>query len=169
MQRENPMERDAGFARVPPAAGFRLLRYFAVTSLIAFLPIAAVMLYLEREEGEFFEQVQRKQGAIVKQMQDGLAEEQDANTRRDLLTTHEAGNVNLTRLLANALWEKDFAPFVAKAQRIPVDRCRAIGNVRDAAGKTVPPGERQACFAEAGKKILALPGFKAIDAKGDGS
>jgi PAS domain S-box-containing protein len=154
MQRDHPSERDAGVPAAPPAARFRLVRYFTVASLAAFLPAAAALLYLEFQEGDFF-----------KQVQDGFAQRHEAAAHADLLRAHEAANVNLTRLFANALWDKDFAPFVAKAQRVPVDRCRAIGDAKDAGGKTVQPAEKQACYAGIGKNIMAFPEFRALDAK----
>jgi diguanylate cyclase (GGDEF)-like protein/PAS domain S-box-containing protein len=149
----------------PQAAGFRLARYFALTGLAAFLVVAAALLYFERQEGEFFKQVQQEQSLLFKQVQDGFARQQEETARRDLLTVHEAGNVNLTRLFANTLWEKDFAPFVARAQRIPVDHCRAIADVKDAGGRTVQQDEKKACYAGISKQIRAFPEFQALDAK----
>ena len=165
MQRENPRERNPGFLEAPPAARFRLVRYFTVVSLAAFLPVAAALLYLEYRQSDFFEQMHQEQSAFFKQMQAGIAQQYDADARADLLTVNEAGNVNVTRLIANVLWEKDFAPFVAKAQRIPVDQCRAIAELHDTGGKTVQPGEKQACYAGIGRKIVALPEFRGLDAR----
>ena len=156
---------NQGMSVPPPAKGFRLLRYFTLISLAAFALVAAALLYLKFLEIDFFEQMQQEQNAFVAQMHDGFAKRHDATTQASLLMVHEAGSVNLTRLLANALWKSDFAPFVAKAQRIPVDQCRAIADVQDAGGRTAPPGEKQACFAEIGKKIMARPEFRALDAK----
>jgi len=149
----------------PPAAGFRLVRYFTVASLGAFAVVAVALWYLERMGDDFFEQVLQEQSLFFKQAQDGFTKQHDTATRGYLLSVHEAGSFNLTRLFANALWEKDFAPFVAKAQRIPVDRCRAIADVKDGAGKTVQPAEKQTCYAGIGKQIMAFPEFRALDAK----
>ena len=165
MQRDHPGKRDAGVPAAPPAVRFRLVRYFTVASLAAFLPTAAALLYLELQEGDFFKQMQQEQSAFFKQVQDSFAQRHDAAAHADLLRMHEAGNVDLTRLFANALWERDFAPFVAKAQTIPVDRCRAIGDAKDAGGKTVQPPEKKACYAGIGKNIMALPEFRGLDAK----
>ena len=156
---------NQGMIAPPPAAGFRVARYFTVASLAALLPVAAALLYFERRENDFFKQVQQEQNAFFAQVQDSFARQHDAAAHADLLRVHEAGNVNLTRLFANALWGKDFAPFVAKARRIPVDQCRAIGDVKDAGGKTVQAREKQACFAEVGKNIMAFPEFRALDVK----
>ncbi|MBK8324815.1 MAG: hypothetical protein IPL06_19555 [Betaproteobacteria bacterium] len=73
--------------------------------------------------------------------------------------------MNLTRLFANALWERDFAPFVARAASVPVDACRAMEDAKDSKGKSVPTPAKKACFAEAGRAIMALPGFRELDAK----
>ena len=109
----------------PPASGFRLLRYFTLTSLAAFVMVAVALLYFVGLEDQFHQQMQEEQRVFFAQVQHGFAKRQDAAAHADLLQVHEAGNVNLTRLFANALWEKDFAPFVARAQKIPVGQCRA--------------------------------------------
>jgi two-component system NtrC family sensor kinase len=143
---------------------FRLVRYFTLASLGMFILIAAAMAYFQYLQGDFFKEVQTRQGGFFKEVQESFAKQQDEAARRDLLLIHENGNVNLTRLFANALWERDFAPFVAKAQGIDVEPCRAIADMEEN-GKKVPPPEKKACFAEVGRKIQAFPEFKAIDAK----
>ena len=151
--------------RRPPVPSFRLLRYFAVASLAALLPVGATLLYFDRQEDELVKQVQREHNAFSAQMQDSFVQRHDAAAPAYLLQVYEAGNVNLTRLFANTLWETDFAPFVAKVQRIPVDQCRAIAEATDAGRKTVQPGEKKACYAGIGRQIMALPEFRALDAK----
>jgi signal transduction histidine kinase len=148
-----------------PARRFRLVRYFTVASLGAFVLVAAALTWHERRQAAFLQQAQQEQGAFFKGVQDAFARRQDEAARRDLLAIHESGNVNLTRLFANSLWERDFAPFVAKASTIPVEHCRAIADVADPSGKRVAPPEKKACYAEAGRKIMAFPEFKSIDAK----
>src|SRR3990167_6925776 len=113
------------------SARFQLVRYFSLTALGLFTVVALALTYFQRDQGQFFQEVQQKHNLFFKQVQDGFAKQQDTAARRDLLTIHEAGNVNLTRLFANALWERDFAPFVAKVQALPVDHCRAIADVAD--------------------------------------
>lgn len=149
----------------PPGSGFRLARYFAVASLAAFLLVAVPLMYLGRMAGDSFAALLLEQKAVFARVHDGFAQSQGERARRDLLTVHEAESVNLTRLFANALWEKDFAPFVAKAQSIPDAHCRAIADVIDAGGKTVQPEQKKACYAEIGRSIMAIPEFRAIDAK----
>ncbi|MBI4191995.1 MAG: PAS domain S-box protein [Betaproteobacteria bacterium] len=156
---------NQGTTAPPPASGFRLVRYFSVASLAAFVLVAATLLYFQLREGDSLKQVQQEQSAFFAQMQDSFVQRHDAAAPAYLLRVYEAGNVNLTRLFANALWDKDFAPFVAKAQRVPVDQCRAVADIKDAGGKTVPPREKQTCFAEVGKKIMAFPEFESLDAK----
>ncbi|MBI3917768.1 MAG: GAF domain-containing protein, partial [Betaproteobacteria bacterium] len=141
------------------------MRYFTVSSLVAFLLLAAALLYFARLENDFHKQIEQEQNAFFAQVQDDFAKRHNAAARADLLRVHEAGIVNLTRLFANALWETDLAPLVAKAQRIPVDQCRAIADVRDGAGKTVQPGEKEACYAGIGKQFMAIPEFRSLDAK----
>jgi PAS domain S-box-containing protein len=165
MQRDHRNKRDAGVPAAPPAARFRLLRYFTMASLAAFLLAAAPLLYFERRENDLFKQMQQEQSAFFAQMQNSFVQRHDAAAPAYLLQLYEAGNVNLARLFANSLWDKDFTPFVTKAQAIRVDQCRAIADVKDAAGKTVQPAGKQACYADIGKQIMALSEFQALDAK----
>lgn len=144
---------------------FRLVRYFTLASLGIFAVVTLALAYFERQQAAFFQDVQRQESEFFKQVQSNFALQQDEAARRDLLAIHESGNVNLTRLFANALWEKDFAPFVAKVQAMPVDECRAIPDVKDDNGKVVQPDGKKACYAELGNKIRALPEFAALDAK----
>jgi signal transduction histidine kinase len=145
---------------------FHLVRYFTATSLGMFLLVAAALTYFEFEQGTFFQQTQTKQADFFKDAQERFGKTQEQAAVRDLLSIHESGNVNLTRLFANALWEKDFAPFVARAQAIVVEQCHAIPDVKDEkTGKVVSPASKKSCFTDAGQKIMALPGFKELDAK----
>ena len=136
------------------AAGFRLLRYFTLTSFAVFAAVAAAMVLIEYAERDLLQRVQTDQAAFFRKTQETFARQQEEAAQRDLLRVHEAGHVNLTRLFANVLWEKDFGPFVARAQAIDVARCR-----------NAPQAERVACFAAAGAAITALPGFRMIDAR----
>ena len=156
---------QAAVASRPPAPGFRLVRYFTVASLAAFVLVAVALLYFNLREGDYFKQVQQEQNAFFAQVQDNFVKQNDTAARGDLLRVYEAGSVNLTRMFANVLWDKDFAPFVVKVQRIPVDQCRAIADVKDAGGKTVQPDEKKACYADIGKQIMAFPEFRALNAK----
>ncbi len=144
---------------------FRLTRYFTLTSFIAFALVALALMYFERNQGNFFQQVQEQQIGLFEQVQDSFAKQQNESARRDLLAIHESGNVNLTRLLANDLWERHFSPFVAQAQHIPVDHCSAIPHLMGSDGKPQAPAEKKICFANAGKQIMALPAFQALDTK----
>lgn len=155
-------------AQVAKVAGgrFQLVRNFSLTSLGLFVVVALALTYFERGQEQFFQDVQQKQNAFFKQIQDGFATQQDAAARRDLLAIHEAGNVNLTRLFANTLWENDFAPFVARVQALPIEHCRAIADVLDPKdGKMKPPAEKKACLSDVGKQIMAFKDFAALDAK----
>lgn len=146
------------------AEGFRLTRYFTLTSLAAFAVVGAALFVLERRESTFFAEVQKEQAAFFAEAQVELTRAHEQAARSDLLAAHEAGHVNLARVFANVLWERNFAPLVARAERLPVDHCRALG------GEVTPaapePTERQrACFAALGRRIMDLPGFAALDAK----
>lgn len=148
------------------AKHFQLVRYFSVGSLVMFALVALALTYFESQQTGFFKLVQKEEGDFFKKVQDDFSSQQDAAARRDLLVIHEAGNVNLTRLFANALWEKDFAPFVAKAQDIQVDHCRTIADAKDEKdGMLKPPPEKKACFSDVGRKIMAIKGFADLNAK----
>lgn len=151
-----------------PSSGFRLMRYFTFTTLVAFVVVALALYLLQRGEETFFEQVQQEQARFLAQAQAQLARQHEEAARSSLLAVHEASHVNLTRLVANLMWQADFAPFVAAAQRIAVDACRALP-ADDAAPSHPPtapaPSARRSCFAELGRRIVALPGFEALDAK----
>lgn len=144
---------------------FRLVRYFAFASLGMFVVVTVALAYFERQQAAFFQEVQRQEIDFIKYVQASFAKQQDEAARRDLLAIHESGNVDLTRLFANAMWEKDFAPFVARAASFPVEHCRSIADVAGKDGKAVPPGEKKACYSEVGAQIRALPEFQALDAK----
>ena len=152
-------------ARGPDSGGFRLVRYFTFTSLAAFLVVAAVLSFLERKESEYFRQVQQEQRVVVAQLQEEFARQQEAAARRDLLFVHEAGHVNLTRLLANALWDSHFVPFIAKAQRVPGEHCEVLGAGKGEGDAAARSSAAVACAAGLGRKMMAIPEFPALDAK----
>jgi signal transduction histidine kinase len=146
------------------ASRFRLMRYFVLTSLVAFAVVGTVLFVLQRGEETFFEQVQQEQAAYFAKAQGELAHEHKEAARSDLLATHEAGHVNLTRVLANVLWSRDIAPLLARAERLPISECQALAEI-GTAGTTGSANPRQDCFAALGARIKALPGFAALDAK----
>jgi hypothetical protein len=137
--------------------GFRLLRYFTLTSFLAILGLSVALYFLERMEEAFFRLVQTEQAAFFASTQTDQARRQDAEAHANLLAVYEVSHVNLTRVFANVLWDSSFAPFVARAQAISADHCRSPG-----AGSVATTPE---CLAEIGRSIMALPGFAALDAK----
>lgn len=152
----------------PPASeddvdvrGFRLMRYFTLTSLVAFAAVVLALAFLQWREGVFFADVQRDQSSFFSRAQLDLARKQEESARRNLVAVYEAAHVNLTRVFADVLWDSDFAPFVARVQSLPIDRCRALP--ASAAAGTAQSEARNACFAELGERIRALPGFAALD------
>jgi len=140
------------------ARPFQLTRYFAATSLLAFAVLGLSLYLLERGERRFFEGVQHDQGAFFAATQAQLLRDQKEAGRANLLSVHEAGHVTLTHVFANALWDSHLAPLVARAQSVPVERCRIAAT--DAQAAPAQP----ACVAELRRQVSALPGFDAIDA-----
>lgn len=151
--------------RRPGKSEFRLVRYFSAASFVAFLAVAAVLYVLERRENEYFRQVQQSQRSFIAQVQESFARQQEAAARRDLLLVHEAGHVNLTRLLANAMWDTHVAPLVARAQRISTEHCHALSAADPPKDLALPSSATLDCFAAIGKTIAALPESAALDAK----
>jgi signal transduction histidine kinase len=144
---------------------FQLVRSFTIASLTMFVLVAAVLTVLKAKEGEFFEEAQSQQIRFFNSVQENFARQQDQAALRDLLSIHESANVSLARLFANSLWERNFAPYVARAQSLDVDACRALPDNRSAAGKAGTPLERKACFSEIGRKLEAFKEFKELDAR----
>ena len=141
----------------PARCRFRLTRYFTIASLVAFTVVGVALFNLQNQEVAFFEQVQADQNSYFAQAQVNLSSQQEITARKELLALHEAGHVNLTRVLANMLWETNIVPVMAKVQQIPSDHCRRIA--------TSQADIRKSCFAEIGRKITALPAFSALDTK----
>lgn len=146
-----------------PGSGFRLLRCFTLTTLVAFVTVGLALYWLQEQEQTFFAQVQREQAEFLSQAQVELARQQEEAARASLLAVHEAGHVNLTRLVANLLWESDFGPFVAAAQQVNVQACRA--QAAEAGADLSSAIARRACFAGLGEAIKALPGYLELNTK----
>ena len=77
---------------------FRLIRYFSLTSLCMLVLVALALTYFLAQQGSFFIQSAKEDSKFFKQVQEGLVQQQDDTARRDLLSIHEAGNVNLAHL-----------------------------------------------------------------------
>ena len=162
----SPLPSTAAAASAASPVGFRLMRYFTLATLAAFVVVAVALFFLQRMEEDFFAQMQGEQAAFLAQAQARLARQQEEAARSSLLEVNEATHVNLTRLVANMLWQTDIAPFVAAAQRVSIEPCRALpAGGETAAASTPSPSPRRACLAEAGRRLRALPGFKVLDAK----
>ena len=144
---------------------FQLVRYFMVASLGIFALVALALFYFEREQGQIFTEAQGTQADFFRAVQKGYASDQEAAARRELLKIHEAGNFNLARVFSNALWEREFAPFIVRAQKISFEMCRALPDEVDANGKTVPGPAKIDCFKDGGRHLAALPGFLELDAR----
>lgn len=82
----------------PPArpSEFRLVRYFTLTSLVAFVIVAAVL------------------GVVFR-----------AISVSSLLRSQEEANVNVTRIFSNQLWAADFGPFVRAMSGRPAAELKA--------------------------------------------
>ncbi len=142
--------------------GFRLLRYFSMAALVSFLIVGVVLYLLERREVSFFNDVQQGQSKLFREAQNELSAETEQAARKGLVASQEAANVNLTRVLANSLWDSHFGPLVERIKSIPIHRCRLLSD-NPKLPKTAGSDAKQDCFAEIGLRIRALPGFAELD------
>lgn len=153
---------DPGHAR---ATGFRLVRYFGLTSLLAFLVVAGAIYLFERRESEFFKAVQLEQSLHFARIQEEFGRQQEEAARGELLVVHEAGHVNLARVIANALWATHIAPVVARARPLSDAGCRALPEPPRIPGAAFQASARHDCFVAFGRRIMALPGFAELEAE----
>lgn len=134
---------------------FRLLRYFSIAALLSFTLVGLALYLMERREIRFFADVQESQSNLFRDAQAELSSETEQTARRGLVKAQEAANVNLTHMFANVLWDSQIAPFLARAQAVSPDRCRALA-ISDAEAAN-------ACQGEIGLRIKSLPGFAELD------
>jgi signal transduction histidine kinase len=146
----------------PLVVRFHLVKFFSIGALIMFAVVAIALIYFENDQSSFFAGVQQQQNDNFQKVQKDFSELQESVARRDLLAIHESGNVNLTRLFANALWESDFAPFVAKASQLPIQPCRDIADI-EVDGKKKASAEKKACYDNLGDQVMAIEGFPEIN------
>src|SRR3990167_8623589 len=151
--------RDEERTKMPhtAAAGFRLMRYFTLSTATAFIAVGAALYFLQRSEEAFFDQVQQQQAAYFRQAQEELARQHEEAALATMLAVHEANHVTLTRLVANLMWDSDIAPFMGAAQRVRIADCVSL--------PVEPLAARRRCWGDVGQRIAALPTFKALDAK----
>lgn len=141
---------------------FDLLRYFTLTATATFLVVGIVLYVMESSEVAFFAEVQERQTRFFREAQAELSAETTQAARSALLAAQETANVNLTHFFANTLWDAQFAPFVAKARLLSLDRCRSLLDNRNLP-RTARANRREECFAEIGLKLRSQPGFATLD------
>jgi signal transduction histidine kinase len=154
-----------GLSPVKLSMQFHLVRYFAMAGAGIVALVIAALVWFEYEQIRFFRSVLEKQITDIDAMQAEYSRLQDSVSRDDALRIHEAANVNLARILSNTLWDKEFAPFVTRAQNVAVDQCRALPDGNDKAGQPELAEARRKCFAAVARAIVATPGFKELDAQ----
>ena len=140
---------------------FQLTRYFTAASLLAFVVLAIALYLLELTEQRIFASALHSQGSFFTSVQSQLLQDQKESGRANLVSVHEAGHVTLAHVFANALWDSHFAPLVARAQAVPVERCRApAADLQRGQAAAL----QQTCTAELQRQVTSLPGFAALDA-----
>jgi signal transduction histidine kinase len=139
------------------AAGFRLMRYFTLSTATAFIAVGVTLYFLQRGEEAFFDQVQREQAVYFRQAQNELARQHEEAARATMLAVHESNHITMARLVANMMWESDIAPFMNAAQRVRIADCVSL--------PTEPLADRRKCWGDVGQRIASLPSFQLLDAK----
>jgi two-component system, NtrC family, sensor kinase len=142
---------------------FKLVRYFATTSLAAFCCAAVALAFFQTRESRLVQSVQDEQSRAVQDMQARLVERAELAARRDLLSLHESSNLSLTRLLSNALWDDALAPFLAAAKSIDLKRCPGATEAKGHGSEPPPTADSKECVARLGTVIQALPAFTDLD------
>jgi signal transduction histidine kinase len=143
---------------------FRLMRYFTLATLGAFLAVGLALFFLQRGEEVYFEQVQREQHSLFAQSQAELSSQSEQAARASLLAVYEASHLTLTGVVANQLWSGKIAPFVARAQSVSAEDCLALPKGDDGAQANQVRARRE-CFAALGQRIRDLPGFAELDGR----
>ncbi len=142
---------------------FKLVRYFATTSLVAFCCAAAALAFFQTRESSLVQSVQDEQSRAVQEMQARLVDRAEKAARRDLLNLHESSNLSLTRLLSNVMWDDALAPFLTAAKGVDFKRClEAKDGTVNRGGQSPEAGSRE-CVARQGAVIQALPAFVHLD------
>ncbi len=157
-------------ATPPPPSGrtdqpsrFRLMRFYTTTTLFVFASVCIALFVLQGMEKDFFEQSQQQQAQFFTKAQADLARQNELAALGSLLAVHEASHLNLTRLVANTMWDSDIAPLVARSQRLSVEACRSLPS--RGGYETEQAAARRDCFTQLGRSIRALPGFDTLDRK----
>ncbi len=141
---------------------FHLVRFFSIGALVMLVIVAIALIYFEHQQSSLFKEVQNQQNSTFHQLQKKYSVLQEELAKRDLMTIHESGNENLTRLFANSLWNSDFAPFAARASKLPVQTCQELPLI-EKDGKSTNSPQRQACYDNLGEQIMAVDGFTELD------
>lgn len=144
---------------------FKLVRYFATTSLVAFCCAAVALAFFQTRESRLVQSVQDEQSSAVQDMQARLVERAEKAARRDLLSLHESSNLSLTRLLSNALWDDALAPFLAASRSIDFKRCPDAKEAQGSRNGQAPVAGDKECLTRQGAAIQALPAFTHLDAR----
>lgn len=147
-----------------PPPRFRLMRYFTLATLGAFLAVGLALFVLQRGEEADFEQAQREQHSLFAQSQAELSSQNEQAARASLLAVHEASHLTLTGVVANQLWSGKIAPFVARTQSVSAEDCMALPKGDDGAQANQVRTRRE-CFAALGQRIRDLPGFAELDGR----
>lgn len=144
---------------------FKLIRYFSITSWVAFGCVAAALIHFHASESKLVKSVQNQDAQTIHEMQTLLVNRAEEVARRDLLTAHEDSNVQLARLLSNALWEDPLAPFLAAARAIDFTHCLNLSKHEGTVPAPMPSAQTRACLRQLGARVRALPQFAALDTR----
>ncbi len=146
-------------------ARFKLIRYFTIASLVALVCVAAALISFQTSESKLVESVLNQEAHTIHEMQASLLNHSEEVVRRDLLTTHEGSNVQLARILSNALWEDLLAPFLTAARGIDFSHCLNLNKHEGTVPGPTSSTPSQECLRQQGARVRALPQFAALHTK----
>ena len=143
--------------------GFKLTRYVILTSLIALAIVVPLFFISEHLEEVFFGNIQKDQMTFFGEVQAESLRAHEVATQKDILKMHEVSHVNLAHVVANTVWDRVLAPFVARAHSIPIEQCSPRRSLVQATSTNATSRFEQDCFAKVGQLIRTLPQFTELD------
>lgn len=135
----------------------KLIRYFSITSWVAFGCVAAALIHFHASESKLVKSVQNQNAQTFHEMQTLLVNRAEEVARRDLLTTHEDSNVQLARLLSNGLWKDPLAPFLVAARAIDFTHCLNLSKHEGTVAVPMPSAQTRATCAASPSWIVRAP------------
>jgi two-component system NtrC family sensor kinase len=130
---------------------FRYASRFTWICLAAISFVALTLFATEYWQNHIFQRVQDDQVAAMDHIESDLMRNAQQAATRDLVSVQEMAHADVSRVLANQLWNGEIAPLLRAAARIAPQACRS--------------GETEECVIERGRNLRGLPEFIRLDAR----